>query len=434
MNSMTTKSKFATWLSAIFFISITTANAQIGSNSNYYFGAEYTYNKINSGITSLTSNLNEKDNGYKIFGGYKFNPYLATELSYNDFGQVLITGKAGQQFKYNGSTYTWTRTANEAIQGTSWGLALKPSFPINENISLVGTLGLHNYETQGDATNNSGTRPFYGAGILGKYNNLIIGLEYNYYKFDSADKYAFKDVKSLGLRASYVIDGEQKSKDIGYSKSNNFDKGTFYGGLGYHKYNEPTAVIEDQSRAPEISVGFKDERAIRGVKSNDLNLGYNLEATYGLIAYDGSGFLNYDYYKIQGEIYHPIYEKFYAGLGYRYHYSNEGGKTTSIGLTGYDRRDIYYYLPVGYNVSFNNSDNLKLQYNYFIKGKQTSWLSTGTLNFDQKKGYGLEAIYTPKESKFEYYLKRWSIENSTTNQGYVEPQNSTTEFGIRYAF
>ena len=422
--------------------SVTTANAQIGSNNNYYFGAGYTYNKINSAITTISSStLNEKDNSYKIFGGYKFNPYLAAELSYNDFGQVTLLNSLNGRFTNNGSNWQCFAAAGcqTQIQGNSWGLAAKPTYPVNENISLVGTLGIHRYETnnnqRGVLINTNGTKPFYGIGIDTKFNNLIIGLEYIYYDLSSANDSAFKDVKSLGLRATYVIDNKQeRQREIGYSKSKNFDKGTFYAGLGYHKYNEPTATIEDQSRVPEISIGYKDERAIRGVKSNDLNLSYNVEATYGLVAYDGTGFMNYDYHKIQGEIYHPIYENFYLGLGYRYHYSNEGGHTSSVGSSGYDRRDIYYYLPVGYNVNFNNSDNLKLQYDYFIKGKQTSWLSTGTLNFDQKKGYGLEAVYTPRESKFEYYLKRWSIEDSNLVSAHREPQNSTTELGIRYAF
>ena len=44
-------------------------NFAFAQKNKAYVGAEYTKNSINTGITNISSNLDEKDNGYSIFVG-----------------------------------------------------------------------------------------------------------------------------------------------------------------------------------------------------------------------------------------------------------------------------------------------------------------------------------------------------------------------------
>ena len=169
-----------------------------------YVGAEYTHNKINTGITNVSSSLDEKDNGYSIFLGTEINKNLDIEISYNDFGKASISGVSGNQFRYNGTLYQFNQTASISEEATSYGLALRPKIDISKNLDLVGILGVHrwdaNLDVVGTTTNGSasetGTDLFYGLGVKANFDNLSVGLNYTEYKFDS-DK-----VKSLGLRAS----------------------------------------------------------------------------------------------------------------------------------------------------------------------------------------------------------------------------------------
>ena len=107
----------------------------------------------------------------------------------------------------------------------------------------------------------------------------------------------------------------------------------------------------------------------------------------------------------------------------------------------------YFYLPLGYNIRNADGSNLKLQYNIFIKGQQTSYTSqvpgnlTDLVN-DQNEGFGFDVSYANPEGSWEVYYRHWSIENSEISPratiagiryGY-EPKNKTSEIGVRYRF
>jgi OmpA-OmpF porin, OOP family len=68
-----------------------------------------------------------KDNGWKIFGGYKFNPNFAVEGSYGNFGEITLN--------------TGAVTAKGEL--TSWGIAAVGMLPIGTQFSLFGKLGLN---------------------------------------------------------------------------------------------------------------------------------------------------------------------------------------------------------------------------------------------------------------------------------------------------
>jgi hypothetical protein len=174
------------------------------SQAKYYVGAEYAKNKIDTGISNVSSNLDEKDNGYSIFIGSSMNKDFDVEVSYNNFGEASLSGVTGNQFRYGGTLYEFTGAGTLKAEATSFGIAVKPKLNINKNFDLVATLGAHRWEqeltassTSGKATeSDDGIDLFYGVGLKANFDTISVGLNYNIYKLDS------DDVKSMGIRVS----------------------------------------------------------------------------------------------------------------------------------------------------------------------------------------------------------------------------------------
>ena len=90
-------------------------------------------------ITSLSRD--EKDTAYKIFGGYQFNRYFGTELSYFDLGKS----------SFNVSTLPVGSLAGElAVQGVS--LDLVATLPLSERWAVSARLGAQYARTRTYAT------------------------------------------------------------------------------------------------------------------------------------------------------------------------------------------------------------------------------------------------------------------------------------------
>ena len=133
---------------------------------------------------------------------------------------------------------------------------------------------------------------------------------------------------------------------------------------------------------------------------------------------------------------------------------DSGGKISSTGAAGYERESNYYYSPVGIETLTMLENEwyfgVVLEYDHFWRGKQISHLSDavsglGTLNNDQKKGYGFRgSLKFKKEGTTSYtiepFIRYWNIEKSeddtVTLSGSVigvgwEPRNHSTEIGVR---
>jgi hypothetical protein len=174
------------------------------SQAKYYVGAEYAKNKIDTGISNVSSKLDEKDNGYSIFIGSSMNKDFDVEVSYNNFGEASLSGVTGDEFRYDGTTYVFTDTGTIKAEATSFGIAVKPKLNVNKNFDLVATLGAHRWESDltassasgKDSTTEDGIDLFYGVGLKANFDTISVGLNYNIYKLDS------EDVKSMGIRVS----------------------------------------------------------------------------------------------------------------------------------------------------------------------------------------------------------------------------------------
>ena len=198
----------------------------------------------------------------------------------------------------------------------------------------------------------------------------------------------------------------------GYSEPSVMSKDSEVGfvGLGYQNYG---AQYQDGfiSNARYFVGTTKYKSASTGTTKDDLTTGFSGEVAYKK-------------------------EAFFVGLGYRQLDDHWGGKQSSTGHWSYDRKSRYLYAPFG-SIFYNEKGGyLKTQFNYLIIGKQTSYLDrpgyTTTTN-RQKSGYGIEVEYAPN-NKYGVFLNRWSIDDSTVNNGLYEPNNTTTELGIKITF
>jgi hypothetical protein len=229
--------------------------------------------------------------------------------------------------------------------------------------------------------------------------------------------------------------------------SANLEESNWFGDMHYYSYSEPSAGVQDNSRLPAITLGYKNNQGLR-IADNSKKITGNYEVSLIPTRYTGSGTSDSYYSKFLAEIYTPIRNTTYIGLGYRNLYDHFGFGTTSTGYAGYDRLSQYIYLPVGAYYTTTNGV-FKTQMNLLLRGKQTSYLSQisgykNNIQNTQKNGYGFDFSYIPNTAKWEIYWRYWEIGSSDTsasyystgalNGYYLEPANKTNEFGMRFAF
>ena len=75
----------------------------------------------------------------------------------------------------------------------------------------------------------------------------------------------------------------------------------------------------------------------------------------------------------------------YIGGGFRYLLNASGLQQSSTGHSGYDRESRYIYIPMGINIEtkpVNESYlSFRAEYDYFVYGQQTSYLSDVSPNY-----------------------------------------------------
>jgi len=149
------------------------------------------------------------------------------------------------------------------------------------------------------------------------------------------------------------------------------------------------------------------------------------------------------------------------GLGYRYLYDNQrNGDVKFDGVTvsskhTYNRFSQYIYIPIGgeivYSLSGDSFLSFFAQYNYFIRGKQTSLISDGSdiyndLVSEQKSGFGFVSnvefeyrLHSGKSVFVRPFFELWDIRKSESadptkdpeiEEMWYEPDNTTTNLGF----
>ena len=170
-----------------------------------YIGIDYLNNKIDSGVTNISSKLDEDDSGYSLYAGVPMSEEMDLEISYNDFGEASLSGVSGNQFKIGADTYEFNATATLAVKATSIGFAAKPKMEIADGVTLYGKLGVHMWDsklsiastTVSASADEDGTDVFYGAGVEVSLANLKGRIGYSLYDMDG------EDVTSLNVGLIY---------------------------------------------------------------------------------------------------------------------------------------------------------------------------------------------------------------------------------------
>jgi len=218
----------------------------------------------------------------------------------------------------------------------------------------------------------------------------------------------------------------------------NADNFKYHVELYSYGYDEPS-VMTKKSETLFFSLGFQDY----GEDGVDSFIG-NGRYFYGTTKYDSistgttSGDATFGYL-LEAAFKWTINDiNVFTGLGYRTLYDDWGGKKSSTGNWTYDRESTYVYLPIGYMNYLENNGYFKMQYNYLLEGKQTSYLGylggsyVDTTN-TQNSGYGFDAEYSPN-LKYSVFFRYWDIEDSNVVNSIYEPNNTTVELGYKYLF
>ncbi len=221
--------------------------------------------------------------------------------------------------------------------------------------------------------------------------------------------------------------------------------------------------MEDKSAPFLYSLGLRnwgDAKANSNAKSTNFSLLYTLEYSFGNVDYSsaGTGTMKKQYYKGRLEYYLSTSSRVgandllpYIGLGYRDLLDDSGYKTSTTNHLGYDRLSKYYYVPIGAIWYISDRLSLKSQYNYFLEGKQISFLNeilpnTYTVNPEntQRLGWGIDVTLRSKlNNKWSTYgfFRSWNVEDSDSVSCSaliycIEPKNQTHEIGagISYHF
>jgi hypothetical protein len=219
--------------------------------------------------------------------------------------------------------------------------------------------------------------------------------------------------------------------------------------------------MEDKSAPFFYSVGIRnwgDSVEFSKSKRKDWNILYTLEYSSGNVNYTsaGTGEMKKQYYKGRLEYYASTLSAFtagsmqpFVGFGYRDLLDDSGYKRSSTNHLGYDRLSQYYYIPIGAIWYINERLSLKSQYNYFLEGKQTSFLneilpntySVNPVN-TQRLGWGIDLTLRSKINKqwSTYgFFRSWNIEDSDAVSCSaliycMEPKNQTLEIGTGISF
>jgi OOP family OmpA-OmpF porin len=156
------------------------------------------------GLVTNSIEDRERDNGYKVFGGYQFNPNFALEAGYFDLGKFGYTAR---------TTPAGSLTGDMSVKGLN--LDLVGTLPLTERLSVLGRLGVTSTRTEGDFrstgsarvpyasahSSQRSTNPKWGAGLAYAFtDNLSMRLEAERYRInDSVGNRGHVDMVSVGL-------------------------------------------------------------------------------------------------------------------------------------------------------------------------------------------------------------------------------------------
>ncbi|MDP2144758.1 MAG: OmpA family protein [Gallionella sp.] len=198
----------------------------IAEDSGWYIGgnigqsratiddARITSNLLGGGFTTTSIVDDNRDSGYKLFGGYQFNENLALEAGYFDLGQFGYTANVATVLAGTPGTLTG-RIRLKGVNIDAIGI-----LPISEQFSVFGRVGLNyaqardNFTGTGSANvlnpnpSKSDTNYKFGLGLQFNFTEaLAMRLEAERYRIDDAvGNKGDIDLLSLGLTYKFGVE------------------------------------------------------------------------------------------------------------------------------------------------------------------------------------------------------------------------------------
>ncbi len=158
--------------------------------SAFYVGGSLGQSKFKNSCTGLPAGLScdEKDTAWRILAGYQFNPNIAAEFGYHNFGETKASG-GGIDVKDKAS---------------AWELVAVGTWPIANQFGIYGKLGAHHSESKlesnvGGSGKDTGNGLTFGAGL--QWNVMPpLGLRAEWQRYDKVGGVSDNklDVLSLG--------------------------------------------------------------------------------------------------------------------------------------------------------------------------------------------------------------------------------------------
>lgn len=176
-----------------------------GASAQVYGGAAIGSARINLDCAGATT-CDKTDTGWKLFGGYHFNPNWAAEIAYFDFG----TGKAS-------ATDTELGTITGEVENTGFGVGVALRQDLAPNWNFVGRFGLASIKTKisgavtglgSGSDSDRNVQPYAGLGVgykLSKSTSLDLAWDFSRGKYNKNGVETKGNVNliSLGLTAGF---------------------------------------------------------------------------------------------------------------------------------------------------------------------------------------------------------------------------------------
>lgn len=175
-------------------------------DTQWYIGLGWGETEVDTGVDVGTATLDDDDDGYKIFAGYRVNQYIGLEAFYADLGEASLTGNNGDTFTIDGVAYNFiVNNASVTSEATTMGLeavATLPMATLTDNkylgaLTPFAKLGFHAWDAEYTATasgvsqttaDDDGTDLCWGLGLnIDVHKHVALRGEFERFDFDGDD-------------------------------------------------------------------------------------------------------------------------------------------------------------------------------------------------------------------------------------------------------
>lgn len=171
------------FLVCVYTLGLITTTA-IAQDQGWYAGIGVGQTKVKDPLVcdlDITCSSDDKDTGWKVYGGYQFNANGAFEFGYVDLGEATFNG-----------TDSFLGTADASFESSGFNVALAGFLPVGNNISVTGKVGLFLWDLDVNVNSSvwgsgslseDGADLMYGIGVqFGVNEQIAVRAEWESYK------------------------------------------------------------------------------------------------------------------------------------------------------------------------------------------------------------------------------------------------------------